>query len=140
MTAQNSQPIFDADLRSLVEALDERVLRDGAWISLSQYGGGPDEGKMTGNRRGYQRLGIEFLKSTLNDDSEESIWVDLDYIVASNSTIKFDWFELSDDPSADKEARRWIQGLVGLGCLMAFLFAATAFLLGVGVMANWFSV
>ena len=92
----------DNELRSVVSALDESVPRDGSWIQLTQYGGGPDEGKITGNRNGYRRLGIEFLRATLDDDPEQGFGVDLEYLVSPDSTINFDCFELSDVPTPNR--------------------------------------
>lgn len=114
------------DTVRLVWELDERVPRDGSWIEFSQYGGGPDESTISGNRRGYQRLGIEFLKAILDSDAAESIHVDLDYLVVSNSTVGFDWFELSDSPMDIPAAPHWHHWLILFGCLFRYLTEAAS--------------
>lgn len=138
MHAQDDGFDVNADLQRLVSALDERVPRDGSWVRFSQHGGGPDESKITGNRQGYQRLGIEFIKATLTEPSAESIDVDLNYLVDGESDILFDWFELSDDPGRSEPDSTWPDWPIQIGCLALFLFGATAFLLGVATMVRWF--
>lgn len=56
-------PLNDAYIKELIENLDQSVSSEGAAVRLDQYGGGPDESQITGNRVGYLRLGIEFLKA-----------------------------------------------------------------------------
>lgn len=138
MPAQDDELDANADLQRLISALDDRVPREGSWVRFSQYGGGPDESKITGNREGYRRLGIEFLKATFAAPSAESIEVDLSYLVDSKSDVLFDWFELSDDPGRSEPDSAWPNRVFQIGCLALFLFAATAFLLGIGTMVQWF--
>ncbi|QDT03864.1 hypothetical protein K227x_22490 [Rubripirellula lacrimiformis] len=127
----------DTDLRSIISALDDSVPRDGSWVQLTQYGGGPDEAKMTGNRNGYRRLGIELLQATLNDDSEQGFGVDLEYLVSPDSTINFDWFELSDTHSSTKPTNRWFDRVMPIGCLTVFAVAVIIFAIGVGTVIQW---
>jgi len=125
------------DIRSIITALDDSVPRDGSWVQLTQYGGGPDEGQMTGNRNGYRRLGIEFLKATLNDDPEQGCSVDLDYLVSPDSTINFDWFELTDTLSPTKSKSGWIDRVMPIGCLTVLVVATIIFVIGVGTVVQW---
>jgi len=127
----------EANLRSIILALDDSVPRDGSWVRLTQYGGGPDEGQITANRDGYRRLGIEFLKATLDDDSEQGFGVDLEYLVSRESTINFDWFELTDTIPPAKYTYGWIDRVLPIGCLTAFVIAAIIFVIGVGTVVQW---
>jgi hypothetical protein len=137
-TADNDKKIDDeTDLRSIISALDDCVPRDGSWVQLTQYGGGPDEGQITGNRNGYRRLGIEFLKATLDDDSEQGFGVDLEYLVSPDSTINFDWFELSDTQSPTKSTYGWFDRVLPIGCLTVFAVAVIIFVIGVGTVIQW---
>ncbi len=137
-TPDNDESIDDeTDLRSIISALDDCVPREGAWIQLTQYGGGPDEGQITGNRNGYRRLGIEFLKGTLDDDSEHGFGVDLEYLVSPDSTINFDWFELSDTHSPTKSTYGWFDRLMPIGCLTLIAVAAIIFVIGISTVVQW---
>ena len=127
----------EANLRSIILALDGSVPRDGSWVQLTQYGGGLDEGQITGNRNGYRRLGIEFLKATLDDDSDQGFGVDLEYLVSPDSTINFDWFELTDRLSLTKSTHSWIDRVMPIGCLTLFVVAAIIFVIGVGTVVQW---
>lgn len=127
----------DADLQILVSALDECVPRDDAWVLFVQHGGGPDESKIAGNRTGYQRLGIEFLKATVRDDATECFNVDLDYLVSEESTVGFDWFELADAPVDVQSTPTWLDRLLPVGCLISAVFIATMFCVGVATTIRW---
>lgn len=124
-------------LRSILSALDEWVPREGSWIQLSQYGGGPDEGQIIGNPNGYRRLGIEFMKATLENDPERNFGVDLEYLISPDSTINFDWFELSDTPRKTKLSCGWSDRLLSIGCLTFLVLAATIALIGVETIVQW---
>ncbi len=127
----------EAELRSIISALDDCVPRDGSWVQLTQYGGGPDEGQITGNCNGYRRLGIEFLRATLDDDSDQGFGVDLEYLVSPDSTINFDWFELSDTHSPTKSTYGWLDRVMPIGCLTVFAVAVIIFVIGVGTVIQW---
>ncbi len=127
----------DDRLRALISALDDLVPRHGAWVQLTQYGGGSDEGQMIGNRNGYRRLGIEFLKATLDDDAKQGFSVDLEYLVSSNSTITFDWFELSETPTPTSSKYTWSDRVMPIGCLTLFVIASILFMIGVGTVVQW---
>jgi hypothetical protein len=88
------------DIHNIVAELDENVSKESATIGLYQYGG-PDESNMVGTRNGYLRLGIEFLKAaaTPADEGSSATVVDvvLGYLLADDSTIFFDTFELAEE-------------------------------------------
>ena len=120
---------YDRDeLADIVDQLDRRVPREGAWIELKQYGGGPDEGQVIGNREGYLRLGVEFLKAAAAKAPNEPIAeaahpvsVDLEYLIDESSTINFDWFEICNRPEDQLSYQRtWIDMCVPLGCLLTW--------------------
>lgn len=125
----------ESELHSILSTLDDYVSRDGAWVQLSQYGGDPSEGKITGNRDGYRRLGIEFLKATLDAD-DAGFEVDLEYLISPESTINFDWFELSD-PSQKEPPYGWFDRLIPIGCMATFVSAVAFCMIGVGTVLRW---
>lgn len=126
-----------ADLKSLILALDRSVRREDAWIQFVQHGGDPDESKIVGNLSGYQRLGIEFLNATLRDDPTQPFDVNLDYLVSEESTIGFDWFELTDAPDQVHPAPNWIDRLVPVGCLLMAVMTASMLIVGVTTTIRW---
>jgi hypothetical protein len=121
----------------MISSLNEIVPRDGSWVQLTQYGGGPDEGQILGNRNGYRRLGIEFLRATLDDDPEKGFGVDLEYLVSADSTINFDWFELSDTPTLKPSKSTRLDRIMPIGCLTLFVIATIIFVIGLGTVVEW---
>src|SRR4051812_14714301 len=77
----------------LVSKLDALVPRDGARVSLAQYGGGPDESRVIANQRGYLRLGIEFLKAAFAPHEKHLVKADIRYLLTEDSDVSFNWFE-----------------------------------------------
>jgi len=84
-------------IQDAIALLDHEVPRDGAHVKLHQYGGGPDEGQVVANEAGFLRLGIEFLKGAFAPSGHRgeaaAVEIDLEYLVTSDSSINFDWFE-----------------------------------------------
>jgi hypothetical protein len=130
-------------VREAIAMLDREVPREGARVKLSQYGGGPDEGQIVANRNGYLRLGIEFLKGGFpyaDEDAESTgASVDLEYLVTSDSTIKFDWFERrepSEPGSMSANAVGIVVGLLFLAIGVAVIILA---FVGAATVVSWFS-
>lgn len=117
----------------LIDELDAHVPREGAIVRFEQYGGGPDESKVVGNRSGYLRLGIELMKGGLAPISPgktgDRIEVEIEYLVDAESNISFDWFERTEH-IAHQPARNLspltqkILGLTVVAVLIALLVCA----------------
>ncbi len=90
------------EIELAITQIDAAVKKDGAVVQLQQYGGGPDESKISANEAGYLRLGVEFLKAAYakkdpNIDEGDSISVDLEYLISPDSNVGFDWFERNEN-------------------------------------------
>jgi len=85
------------EIQLLVARLEPLVKTEGAWIRTFQYGGGPDESAMSGNRAGYLSLGLAFLKggSSPEDDSGH-LDIDTSDLFSEDSDVHFGYFELSE--------------------------------------------
>ena len=105
-------------------------------MQLNQYGGGPEEGQIIGNRNGYRRLGIEFLKASLHE-TDEGFTVDLKYLVSPDSTIRFDWFELSNTMPSTKSEQTWSERMILIGCFIIFAIALFIFVVGLCTVFQW---
>jgi hypothetical protein len=127
-----------ASAESLVTELDELVPRDGACVTLRQYGGGPDESRITANQRGYLRLGIEFLKAAFAPTNKEnSLKADIGYLLTEDSDVGFDWFERREDlplPLKPGRRRRIVASAFALGCLV---FVAALAVVGLIAVVKW---
>ncbi len=92
----------ESQVRELIENLDERVSKEGAYVKIIVYGGGLMDTKLVANRNGYLRLGIEFLKAAFaeKDYKQEKfpniIDIDLDYLL-KKSDVYIDWLERSEE-------------------------------------------
>jgi hypothetical protein len=119
--------------------LDDAVPRDNARVKFEQYGGGPDESHVIANREGYLRLGVEFLKAAYAPagiaHSRDAVPVDLDYLVTSDSTVDFDWFERREPDSASTlDAGSHVVPIIILGMFLSVIGLAAV---GLYTVAHW---
>ena len=80
--------------QGLVERLDRLVPRDEAWMRLEEQGGDPTEWWLTGNQHGYYRMGVEFLKASLQQAAPAEaghghLPLDLDYLAPPGCNATF---------------------------------------------------
>jgi len=124
----------------LVSKLDALVPRDGARVSLAQYGGGPDESRVIANQRGYLRLGIEFLKAAFAPhEKQHLVKADIRYLLTEDSDVSFDWFERREDlpkRTAEEGKRVSVVGTI-FGFTVLALVASCA-LVGLITIVRWF--
>jgi hypothetical protein len=134
-----AQESNEAATEELIAKLDALVPRDGARVSLSQYGGGPDESRVVANRRGYLRLGIEFLRAAFAPhEKQHLVKADIRYLLTDDSDVGFNWFERREDlPQATPESRRAriIGPIIGFGFLGLVVLCA---LVGLVTIVRWF--
>ena len=126
-------------VREAIDVLDAEVPRTGARVRLHQYGGCPDEGQIVANETGYLRLGVEFLKAAFAPPGQNrepaGIKVDIAYLLTSDSSINFDWFERRQVPIPERpfSTSRFVPIIV-IGGLAAFALLA---LIGVITVVRW---
>lgn len=109
----------DRQIQDAIASLDQEVPRDQARVAFHQYGGGPDEGMMIANQTGFLRLGVELLKAAYapieGTGESGTVKIDIAYLVTSDSTIGFNWFERRkhlEEPEPVPKTPRFIPALV----------------------------
>jgi hypothetical protein len=131
----------DNDIRRLVGELDAALSREGAFVHLTQYGGGPDESSIIANQAGYLRFGLELMKAGLApaDTDAPSVKVDLGYLLTPNSDLRFDWCERRDGPPENKGQLSPVTSrIIGIGCFLLFLLSIALALVGLSTVVTWF--
>lgn len=132
------------ELQDIIWKLDAAVPKDGAKVKLAQYGGGPDEGVIVANERGYLRLGVEFLKAAIAEQkkdenaNEKAISIDLVYLITTDSTINFDWFERTEKIPVDVHkptVREKFIPIIMIAILITIIVLAA---IGFGTVTRWF--
>jgi hypothetical protein len=129
-------------IKTIIKQLDDEIPRDGAKVIFEQYGGGPDESQIIANHRGYLRLGVEFLKAAyaerkpISKKGYDAISVDLDYLIAENSTVGFDNFEITESFPPATYKRKFYERLIPIGCMTIVGILALLALIGFGVVVN----
>jgi hypothetical protein len=88
----------EAELRELVARIDRLVPRQDAHLTIPGDAGGATT---IGNRRGYLRLGVEFVASALDPlpaaaDRPARIEPRLDYLLSEDSRAPFDTCEVDE--------------------------------------------
>ena len=126
----------ETEIEDIVSRLDSIVPRDSGWVEFTQYGGGPDEGKINANKDGYRRLGIEFLKSTLLNQHDE-FEVDIEYLVSPESTINFDLFTLNESRLNDPITNTLADRILPFVALLIGLIGIGIFITGMATIGRW---
>ncbi len=136
--------IEDTELQEIIAKLDGGIPKSDARVRLTQYGGGPDEGKVIGNTYGYLRMGVEFLKGAFAEFEEDKkgektteISVDLSYFISRESDIRFDWFERKDDLAADPAISPWKDTAVSWGILAIIVCILVLAVIGFIALVMW---
>jgi hypothetical protein len=88
-----------AELRRLVDQLDTLVPKEEARLRIPSD---PDGHETTGTRRGYLRLGIEFLRAglaptTANGGGAAHLPLEIDYLLTPDSATPFEVCEVDAD-------------------------------------------
>lgn len=125
----------DVEIQDRIAALDALVPKEGALVRLDQYGGGPDESRITANKTGYLRLGIEILKGAYLPAENQCIPIDIGYLTSEDSDVGFDWFERTEGlPEHTSPRSGRIIVAVVLAIFAIFIFLA---LVGITTVAGW---
>ena len=134
------------EIKHLVSELDKKVSKDNAFAYLDCIDHDVTEGIFKSNRKGYLRLGIEFLKAAFapyldQKGKEKTIKFDLDYIIRRDSPVNFVEFErLEKDqmPEEPKESSfRFRDSMLCIGCATVILIFGFIFALGIKEFISW---
>jgi hypothetical protein len=124
----------ESRIKDLVEELHRIIPKEGAAISFRQYGGGPDESMIAGNRVGLLRAGVELLRAGVGPASErpqERSLTSLHEITHAESQYRFDYFEektLPEDRVQDEKNARVAKGIgIGLAIVVIVLLGLAAY-------------
>lgn len=119
----------EVEISSLVKTLDSTIPKEKAHFAIYTYGGGTDESFTQGNRIGYLRFGIEFLKAGLqiSDEGNDETAAELGYLINEDSDIHCHYFKVSDEPRAEEYKADWKDEFIPtiiIGCLVLILVLA----------------
>ena len=124
------QELDETAIRSLIRQLDEGVPREGAIVQENVGGSYGDASHVvTANRRGYLRLGVEYLKAAFAEPRSEvqphRVDVDLSYIDGSFGSEEPYAFERREDAASVSREAENVSFVVGaiLGAIGLFLLA-----------------
>jgi hypothetical protein len=132
--------VNDNDIRRLVAELDAAVSREGAFVHLTQYGGGPDESSIIANQAGYLRLGVELMKAGLAppDTDAPAVKLDLEGLLTPHSDLQFDWCERRVEPPAYKgQLSPAANRIISAGCFLFFLLSVALAIVGLSTVIRW---
>ncbi len=131
-----------SEIKDLIERLDQLVPRDGAWLTSFEYGGGPDESGLRGNRAGFQRLGLEILAGSVAPKipKSEQLPIDFTYLFDDQSFIMFDRFELDErerSASPESKPRIFSDKVLLVGCAFVLISVLALCIIGFSTVAGW---
>ncbi len=133
----------DQKLEELIHDLESLNDEGNAYFGIQQYGGGPDESFVQGNREGLIRFAKELLKASTKTEEidgkiiylidDENEWIDdmsevgIDYIEKVDVSGDF----LENSPSTNRD------GMTGIGCIIAFVLIIMLVIIGVVTVFSW---
>ena len=132
----------DQEIKELVDKLDSAASKDNATVKIN-FLGHSDEGTiMYATKSGYLRLGIEFMKGAFaekdnNDREDDSITIDLDYLISKDSDIHLDDFERNKNISQvnhNEITQDSIWGYLFLSLFIGFIIMA---IIGATTTVSW---
>jgi len=126
----------------MIAQLDEGVPRDGSKLLLYMDDPETNYCEITGNRNGYLRATLEFLRAaTVPLESGGFITpIDFNYLVPSQGGVLVKRLNRQDDVKAALPPQRqktWKDTALAVGCLAIFLFLAVCAFLGIGLLGSW---
>jgi hypothetical protein len=129
----------EAELQELVERLDRLVPADGARLVIPAD---PEGRASIGNRLGYLRFAIAFLRAALyplpeSDEGPPRIVPELESILTDGSSTPFALCELDESIVSRPPARSGLGALGQLGGGVAAVFAIILLLIGALVVWRW---
>jgi hypothetical protein len=137
--------VNDGEIQRVIEQLDASVPKEGSKV-LIHYDGETPYCELVGNRNGYLRAAIEFLRAaTIDLESGGFITpVDFNYLVPGERGLLVKRLERRDDVLAALPAKRektWkdkvTEKAFAVGCLSILLFLAICALIGIAEVGNW---
>ncbi len=131
-------------LEELIHELESLNDEGNAYFGIQQYGGGPDESFVQGNKEGLIRFAKELLKASVKTGEtdgkiiylldDEDVWID------DMSEVGIDYIEKVDVSNdflknkSDSENHKFI----GIGCLLLFVGIITLTIIGIITVIRWF--
>lgn len=111
------------ELREIIEKLETGISKENARVSIHKYGEGLDEAFIVATENGYLRMGVEFLKAGITPhlpperfqgERRNAIDVELDYLMAEDSDVHFDYFERNEDMRVETSQESWVDRAIAL--------------------------
>ena len=115
-------------IKQIVYELDENISKENAKVSLQKYGGDLDEAFIVATKRGYLRLGVEFLKAGFAPyiSAERAlgkrpyeIEVEMDYLITDDSDVNFNYFERREDVTVKTYQESWVDRVLPIAIVGA---------------------
>jgi len=99
----------DEKIQNIITELENKNDKEKAYFGFYQYGGGPDESCIRGNRKGIELFAVELLKASLeseknNYEEEQFSYSEIDIEwTDDNGDFFFDSIEITNRDKKDKD-------------------------------------
>lgn len=133
----------DQKLKELIQELESQNNEEGAYFGIQQYGGGPDESFIQGNKEGLIRFAKELLKASIKTEKTDGKVVhffDDDEWMDDMSEVGVNYIEKVDNPNAFLKNRPYYstnENVIGIGCLILFVGIIILTIVGIATVLRW---
>jgi hypothetical protein len=133
--------VTDREIQQIITQLDDSVPKDGARLLINIEDTETNECELIGNRNGYLRAGLEFLRAaTVPLEPNAFITsIEFNYLVPSRGFLVKRLSRQQDPEAALPPLKRhtWKDKAAGIGCLTVATFLFICTLIGIEQIGVW---
>jgi len=131
------------NLTTIISYLEDNFSEKKAFLSMHQYGAGPEESFIKANKDGLALLAKQLLiviEKGKKESSGNISFDNLDFMV--DGEIFFDYVELTElskqDLNIDAVDRKFAEKIIPIGCIGLFVFLIFSLIIGIKEIFGWF--
>lgn len=130
------------NLTSIISYLEDNFSEEKAFLSMHQYGPGPEESFIKANKEGLALFASQLLKiieKVKTESSGNMSFDNLDFMI--DGEIFFDYVELTElskqELNVDSVDSKFAEQIIPMGCIGLLIFLIFSLIIGVKEIFGW---